>query len=241
MKNATSITLLSILIMTTTGCSMFGGKTDEVEAQKRKSINNQVFSEVFEEDGIKVNWECTDRDWFPSLGIRCDERSIKSIAVTVTTPTNGGTNMNVSNAMWVGEESAKAKLALFIDGKTETSTQTNIIGFSNEMQDDTYRNRISGTGQNNDNAPRLPAVVGITSNEPQAPRDSSKPNMNFAVTSNSNTSKREIRVTIQSQAKIGIRGMTYYHDQTDDQLLQTTGTWYKDSSDAIENLKISNF
>jgi hypothetical protein len=240
MKNATSITLLSILIMTTTGCSMFGGKTDEVEAQKRKSINNQVFSEVFEEDGIRVNWECTDRDWFPSLGIRCDERSIKSIAVTVTTPTNGGTNMNVSNAMLIGEESAKSKLAMFIDGTTETSTQTNISGFSNETQDDTYRNRISGTGQNNDNAPRLPAVVGITSSEPQAPRDPN-PNMNFAVTSNSNISKRDIRVTIQSQAKIMIKGMQYTHDQADDQLLQTTGTWYKDVSDTVITLKNSNF
>ena len=240
MKNATSITLLSILIMTTTGCSMFGGKTDEVEAQKRKSINNQVFSEVFEEDGIRVNWECIDRDWFPSLGIRCDERSIKSIAVTVTTPTNGGTNMNVSNAMLIGEESAKSKLAMFIDGTTETSTQTNISGFSNETQDDTYRNRISGTGQNNDNAPRLPAVVGITSSEPQAPRDPN-PNMNFAVTSNSNISKRDIRVTIQSQAKIMIKGMQYTHDQADDQLLQTTGTWYKDVSDAVATLKNSNF
>ena len=240
MKNATSITLLSILIMTTTGCSMFGGKTDEVEAQKRKSINNQVFSEVFEEDGIKVNWECTDRDWFPSLGIRCDERSIKSIAVTVTTPTNGGTNMNVSTAMSIGEESAKSKLAYFIDGTTETSTQTSISGFSNETQDDTYRNRISGTGQNNDNAPRLPAVVGITSSEPQAPRDPN-PNMNFAVTSNSNISKRDIRVTIQSQAKIMIKGMQYTHDQADDQLLQTTGTWYKDVSDAVATLKNSNF
>ena len=241
MKNATSITLLSILIMTTTGCSMFGGKTDEVEVQKRTAINNQVFSEVFEEDGIKVNWECTDRDWFPSLGIRCDERSIKSISITVTSPTNGGTNMNVVTAREAGEELAKSKLAYFIDGTTETSTQTSISGFSNEMQDDTYRNRISGTGQNNDNAPRLPAVVGITSSEPQAPRDPSKPNMNFAVTSNSNISKRDILVTIRSQAKIKIKGMQYTHVKADDQLLQTTGTWYKDVSDAVVTLKNSNF
>ena len=235
MKNATSITLLSILIMTTTGCSMFGGKTDEVEVQKRTAINNQVFSEVFEEDGIKVNWECTDRDWFPSLGIRCDERSIKSISITVTSPTNGGTNMNVVTAREAGEELAKSKLAYFIDGTTETSTQTSISGFSNETQDDTYRNRISGTGQNNDNAPRLPAVVGITSSEPQAPRDTSKPNMNFAVRSNVNDTVRDLNTIVRGNAQAIMRGTTFKVDQKDDQLIQITAVWEREMADNVQN------
>ena len=115
MNNLTSkLAVIGLLALTTTGCSMFGSKADSVDVQQRKSINSQEFSTFFEDDGIKVNWECIDRDWFPSLGLRCDERTLKSIEIIVTVPTGGGTNMNASNAQVVGEEMVKARLAMFI-------------------------------------------------------------------------------------------------------------------------------
>jgi hypothetical protein len=64
--------------------------------------------------------------------------------------------------------------------------------------------------------------------------------MNFAVTSNSNTSKRDIQVMIKSQAQLIIRGLGYEYDKADDQLLQVTGVWNKDVSEKIQN-EISNY
>ena len=72
-----------------------------------------------------------------------------------------------------------------------------------------------------------------------APRDPN-PNMNFAVTSNSNTSKRDIQVMIKSQAQLIIRGLGYEYDKADDQLLQVTGIWNKDVSEKIQN-EISSY
>ena len=240
MNNLTSkLAVIGLLALTTTGCSMFGSKADSVDVQQRKSINSQEFSTFFEDDGIKVNWECIDRDWFPSLGLRCDERTLKSIEIIVTVPTGGGTNMNASNAQVVGEEMVKARLAMFIEGTTETQTITNIFGTSNEVQDDTYRNPIAGTGQNAGTRPDIPAVIGMQSRDATAPRDPN-PNMNFAVTSNSNTSKRDIQVMIKSQAQLIIRGLGYKYDKADDQLLQVTGVWNKDVSEKIQN-EISNY
>ena len=240
MKNATSITLLSILIMTTTGCSMFGGKANDVDVPKTTAVTKQKLSTYFEDDGIRVNWECVDRNGW-TLNMTCSESVIESIEATVTVPANGGTNFNGASANQIGQLESMAMIARFISEEITTERVVTLMAQNVEKADDTYRNPISGTGQNNVNAPRLPAVVGITSSEPQAPRDTSKPNMNFAVTSNSNISKRDILVTIRSQAKIKIKGMQYTHVKADDQLLQTTGTWYKDVSDAVATLKNSNF
>ena len=240
MKNATSITLLSILIMTTTGCSMFGGKANDVDVPKTTAVTKQKLSTYFEDDGIRVNWECVDRNGW-TLNMTCSESVIESIEATVTVPANGGTNFNGASANQIGQLESMAMIARFISEEITTERVVTLMAQNVEKADDTYRNPISGTGQNNVNAPRLPAVVGITSSEPQAPRDPSKPNMNFAVTSNSNISKRDILVTIRSQAKIKIKGMQYTHVKADDQLLQTTGTWYKDVSDAVVTLKNSNF
>ena len=169
MNNLTNkLAVIGLLALTTTGCSMFGSKADSVDVQQRKSINSQEFSTFFEDDGI--------RDWFPSLGLRCDERTLKSIEIIVTVPTGGGTNMNASNAQVVGEEMVKARLAMFIEGTTETQTITNIFGTSNEVQDDTYRNPISGTGTTAGSRPDIPAVIGMQGRDSTAPRD---PNPNY--------------------------------------------------------------
>ena len=60
MKNVANIVLLSALIVTTTGCSMFGKKADNVEVPKTTAVTQQKLSTYFEEDGIRVNWECID-------------------------------------------------------------------------------------------------------------------------------------------------------------------------------------
>jgi hypothetical protein len=231
MRNVNIITL-SLVLLVSTGCSMFGG-ADLVEVPQRTAINNQEFSTFFEDDGIKVNWECIDRDWFPSLGFSCEKKELKSIEITVTAPTGGGTNFVASNAQRIGEEEVRAKLATFIAGETETETTTKIVGLTDEVQDDTYRNPIEGTGQNA-NTPRLPAVVGMSSSGPSVPRDPN-PNMNFAVTSNSHSTAREVQTLIKTQAQAIIRGLAFNYNKVDDQLLQVTGIWNKNTADQIQN------
>ena len=72
MKNISTVIMVAALALTTTGCSMFGSKADSIDVPKRNAINNQEFSTFFEDDGIKVNWKCVDRDWFPSMGFSCE-------------------------------------------------------------------------------------------------------------------------------------------------------------------------
>lgn len=56
MKKISNVVLLSALIVTTTGCSMFGGKkADNVEVPKTTAVTQQKLSTFFEDDGIRVN------------------------------------------------------------------------------------------------------------------------------------------------------------------------------------------
>ena len=240
MKNATSITLLSILIMTATGCSMFGGKADKVDVQKTTAVTKQKLSTYFEDDGIRVNWECIDRDWFPSLGLRCDESVIEEIEATVTVPANGGSNFNGTSANQVGQLESMAMIARFINEEITTERVVTLMAQNVEKADDTYRNPIEGTNQNNVNAPRLPAVVGITSSEPQAPRDPNTPNMNFAVRSNVNNTVRDLNTVVRGNAQAIMRGTTFDVDQKDDQIIQITASWRRDRADAVQN-KIQSY
>lgn len=216
MKNLNTLMLMAILSITLTGCSMNGSKTDSVDVPKRTAINNQEFSTFFEDDGIKVNWKCLNRDWFPSMGTKCEDKELSSIEITVTTPTGGGTNMSASNAQRIGEEQVRAKLATFIAGETEQETTTSIIGTTNEMQEDSYRNPIAGTEQTADTRPDAP-------------------NMNFAVTSNSQSTASEVQTMIRTQAQVVIRGLAFKYNKVDAQLLQVTGVWDKNAAEDIQN------
>ena len=226
--------------MTTTGCSMFGGKADKVDVPKTTAVTKQKLSTYFEDDGIKVNWECIDRDWFPSLGLRCDENVIEEIEATVTIPANGGSNFNGTSANQVGQLESMAMIARFINEEITTERVVTLMAQNVEKADDTYRNPIDGTNQNNVNAPRLPAVVGITSSEPMAPRDPNTPNMNFAVRSNINDTVRELNTIVRGNAQAIMRGTTFDVDQKDDQLIQITATWRRDRADAVQN-KIQSY
>ena len=234
MKNATSITLLSILIMTTTGCSMFGGKANDVDVQKTTAVTKQKLSTYFEDDGIRVNWECIDRNGW-TLNMTCSESVIESIEATVTVPANGGTNFNGASANQIGQLEAMAMISRFIKEEITTERVVTLMAQNVEKADDTYRNPISGTGQNNVNAPRLPAVVGITSSEPQAPRDPSKPNMNFAVRSNVNDTVRDLNTVVRGNSEAIMRGTVFEVDQKDDQLIQITAIWERRMADSIQN------
>ena len=234
MKNATSITLLSILIMTTTGCSMFGGKANDVDVPKTTAVTKQKLSTYFEDDGIRVNWECVDRNGW-TLNMTCSESVIESIEATVTVPANGGTNFNGASANQIGQLESMAMIARFISEEITTERVVTLMTQNVEKADDTYRNPISGTGQNNVNAPRLPAVVGITSSEPQAPRDTSKPNMNFAVRSNVNDTVRDLNTIVRGNAQAIMRGTTFKVDQKDDQLIQITAVWEREMADNVQN------
>ena len=239
MKNATSITLLSILIMTTTGCSMFGGKANDVDVPKTTAVTKQKLSTYFEDDGIRVNWECIDRNGW-TLNMTCSESVIESIEATVTVPANGGTNFNGASANQIGQLESMAMIARFISEEITTERVVTLMTQNVEKADDTYRNPISGTGQNNVNAPRLPAVVGITSSEPQAPRDPSKPNMNFAVRSNVNDTVRDLNTIVRGNAQAIMRGTTFKVDQKDDQLIQITAVWEREMADNVQN-KIQSY
>jgi len=234
MKNVTSITLLSILIMTTTGCSMFGGKANDVDVQKTTAVTKQKLSTYFEDDGIRVNWECTDRNGW-TLNMTCSESVIESIEATVTVPANGGSNFNGASANQIGQLESMAMIARFINEEITTERVVTLMAQNVEKADDTYRNPISGTGQNNVNAPRLPAVVGITSSEPQAPRDPSKPNMNFAVRSNVNDTVRDLNTVVRGNAQAIMRGTVFKVDQKDDQLIQITAIWEREMADSVQN------
>ena len=234
MKNAISITLLSILIMTTTGCSMFGKKADQVDVQKTTAVKQQKLSTYFEDDGIRVNWECTDRNGW-TLNLTCSESVIEEIEATVTIPANGGSNFNGTSANQVGQLESMAMIARFINEEIVTERVVTLMAQNVEKADDTYRNPIAGTNQNNVNAPRLPAVVGITSSEPQAPRDPNTPNMNFAVRSNINDTVRDLNTVVRGNAQAIMRGTTFDVDQKDDQLIQITATWRRDRAETIQN------
>lgn len=239
MKNVTSITLLSILIMTTTGCSMFGGKANDVDVQKTTAVTKQKLSTYFEDDGIRVNWECTDRNGW-TLNMTCSESVIESIEATVTVPANGGSNFNGASANQIGQLESMAMIARFINEEITTERVVTLMAQNVEKADDTYRNPISGTGQNNVNAPRLPAVVGITSSEPQAPRDPNTPNMNFAVRSNVNDTVRDLNTVVRGNAQAIMRGTVFKVDQKDDQLIQITAIWEREMADSVQN-KIQSY
>ena len=234
MKNVTSITLLSILIMTTTGCSMFGGKANDVDVQKTTAVTKQKLSTYFEDDGIRVNWECTDRNGW-TLNMTCSESVIESIEATVTVPANGGSNFNGASANQIGQLESMAMIARFINEEITTERVVTLMAQNVEKADDTYRNPIAGTGQNNVNKPRLPAVVGITSSEPQAPRDPNTPNMNFAVRSNVNDTVRDLNTVVRGNAQAIMRGTVFKVDQKDDQLIQITAIWEREMADSVQN------
>jgi len=234
MKNVSNIVLLSALIVTTPGCSMFGNKADNVEVPKTTAVTKQKLSTYFEDDGIKVNWECIDRNGW-TLNITCKESEIKSIEATITIPSNGGTNFNGASANQVGQLESMAMIARFINEDITTERVVTLMAQNVEKADDTYRNPIKGTGQNNVNAPRLPAVVGITSSEPMAPRDTSRPNMNFAVRSNINDTVRELNTVVRGNSQAIMRGTVFEVDQKDDQLIQITATWHRERAETIQN------
>jgi hypothetical protein len=234
MKNITSIALLSILIATTTGCSMFGGKADKVEMEKTTAVTKQKLSTYFEDDGIRVNWECIDRNAW-TLNMTCSESVIQSVEATITIPANGGTNFNGSSANQVGQLESMAMIARFINEEIITERVVTLMAQNVEKADDTYRNPIAGTGQNNVNKPRLPAVVGITSSEPQAPRDPNTPNMNFAVRANVNDTVRDLNTVVRGDARAIMRGTTFDVEQKDDQLIQITANWNRNRAENLQN------
>lgn len=229
-----NIALLSILIIATSGCSMFGGKADKVEVPETQAVTQQRLSTYFEDDGIRVNWECIDRNGW-TFNITCKESEIKSISATVTIPSNGGTNFNGQSANQIGQLEAMAMIARFINEDIVTERVVTLMAKNVEKADDTYRNPIKGTGQNNVNAPRLPAVVGITSSEPMAPRDPNSPNMNFAVRSNINDTVRDLNTVVRGNAQAIMRGTVFEVDQKDDQLIQITATWLRERAETIQN------
>lgn len=220
----TAIISLIVASATMTGCSTFGGKTaDEVDVAKTEAISRQEFTTFFENDGIKVDWECIDRNAW-TLGITCKEKTVKSIEITVTIPTNGGTNFNASNAVIAGQEEAKGMLARFIQEEVSTERVTTIKSISQENQDDTYRNPISGTNQ-----------VATQANDPE------DPNMNYAVRSNANDTVRELHTVIRSNSQLILRGLRYENKKRDDQLLQVRAIWNRNTSEEIKRTLIRNF
>tara|TARA_B110000881_G_C18595899_1_gene531295 strand:- start:1264 stop:1992 length:729 start_codon:yes stop_codon:yes gene_type:complete len=240
MKNITRLITLSLFILSTAGCSSFGGsKIEKVEVPKTKAITKQKLSSFFVDDGITVNFECVERD-NRTLKLTCEETAIKEIKATITIPANGGSNNNGATANQVGQLESLAMIARFINEDITTDRVVTLLAQNVEKADDTYRNQIEGTNQNNVTASGLPAIVGITSSEPMAPREPNTPNMNFAVRANINDTVRELNTVVRGNAQAIMRGTTFDVEQKDDQLLQITATWRRDRADAIQN-KIQSY
>jgi hypothetical protein len=239
MKNLTNtIVLIGLIAVTTTGCSMFGSKADSVDVPRSEAITRQKFSTFFEDDGIKINWECIDRDWFPSLGFSCEESVIESVEATITIPSNGGTDFNAYVASQVGQVEVMGMLVRFINTEITSERVVTLMAQNVEKADDTYRNPITGTGQNAGSRPDIPAVIGMSSRE--APRDPN-PNMNFALRSNVNSTVRDLNTEVRGTAKGRLIGVAFNYDQRDDQLLQITGLWDRKRAEQLQLLGTQYF
>jgi len=229
-------TVITLVAVTTvmTGCSLFGGKkADEVEVPKTTAITRQKLSTYFEDDGIRVNWECLDRNAW-TLGITCKESVIESIEATVTVPSNGGSNFDGFNAFQVGQLEAQGMISRFINEEITTNRVVDLMVANVEKADDTYRNPIAGTGAQVGGF-RLPATVGISSGEPPVGRDPNTPNMNFAVRSNVNDTVRNLQTQVRGTSQSIQRGIVFDVDQKDDQLLQVTAIWRRDRAESVQN------
>lgn len=238
-KQTTLVALVVASTVTMTGCSMFGKKADQVDVPKTTAITRQKLSTFFKDDGIRVNWECIDRNnW--TLGITCAESQIESIEATITIPANGGTNFNGQSAMQVGQLESMAMIARFINEDITTERVVDLMAKNVEKADDTYRNPIAGTGTSAGSGIRLPAVVGISSGESPVLNDPNTPNMNFAVRSNVNDTVRELHTVVRGNAQAIMRGTVFEVDQKGDQLLQITAIWRRDRAENIQN-KITPF
>jgi len=237
-RYASLLATIVVLTSTMTGCSLFREKPNRVDVPETTAIQNQRFSTFFENDGVEVEWECKDRNYW-TLGMTCNEKTLESIKVTVTVPTNGGTNFNGANARDAGMEQAKANLARFIREDVDTERTTTQIATSRENQDDTYRNPISGTG-NSGTSPMagrlpIPSIAGVQ-NAPEV-RDNpgaNGSNMNFATRSNVNDTVREIHTIIRSNSQLVVRGLQYEFRRRDDQLLEVTAIWVREVAEDIE-------
>jgi len=234
MNNLTNkLAVIGLLALTMSGCSMFGSKADSVDVPRSEAITRQKFSTFFEDDGIKINWECIDRDWFPSLGFSCEESVIESIEATITIPSNGGTDFNASVASQVGQVEVMGMLIRFINTEITSERVVTLMAQNVEKADDTYRNPIAGTGTTAGSRPDIPAVIGMSSRE--APRDPN-PNMNFALRSNVNNTVRDLNTEVRGTAKGKLIGVAYKSDQRDDQLLQITGIWDRKLAEQLQIL-----
>lgn len=229
----TMITLVAVSTVMT-GCSLFGGKkADSVDVPKTTAITRQKLSTYFEDDGIRVNWECIDRDWFPSMGLSCEESVITDIEATVTVPSNGGSNFDGFSAFQVGQMEAQGLISRFINEEITTERVVNLMVQNIEKADDTYRNPIAGTGTSSGGF-NMRSVVGITSTETPSPTvDASTPNMNYAVRSNVNDTVRDLQTQVRGSSQTVQRGVVFEVDQKDDQLLQVTAIWSKDRAESI--------
>ena len=98
MKNVSLILCLGLVM---SGCSMMGSKNavDRPSGSETEPYLSQELTSKFNRDGVEVKSECLKRKF--TLG--CKELNIKSIKVTVTVNSNGGTNALAVNAREAGE------------------------------------------------------------------------------------------------------------------------------------------
>jgi hypothetical protein len=236
--NQLTAVALVVASVTMTGCTMFGKKAEEVNVPKTEAITRQKLSTFFEDDGIKVNWECIDRNnW--TLGITCAESQIESIEATVTVPANGGTNFNGFSSFQVGQLESQGMISRFINEEITTERVVDLMVKNVEKADDTYRNPIAGTGVATPGL-RLPSVVALSSGGEPAMNDTSTPNMNFAVRSNVNDTVRNLQTQVRGSSQSIQRGIVFQVDKKDDQLLQVTAIWRRDRAENIQK-KISPY
>ena len=208
MKN---IALLISLGLVMSGCSMMGSKNsvDRPDGPDTEPYMVQELTTRFDNDGLVVKSECLKRKF--TLG--CKELSIKSIEVTVTTESNGGSNAMAQNAIQVGEDKAKAKLVEYYGVIVSTDRMVKTIVKSIEKGEDTINNVIKGS---------------VDISEEEALGDTS-------VRVNSNDYERIVTSTITAFAQRKLVGVGYTNKRVGDQLMRVTAIWTREGEEQIRN------
>ena len=148
--------------------AMFLGACSTPGVNSDEPIRNQKLTTNFTEDGIKVETDCV---WYKFWKTRCDVTAIESTAVTWT---NGGTNVQMREAVKVAQDMAGANMARFLNTSVnETRITTTIakhIEKARDTQDtksdmtDTEAKRTSLSNRENSNDTARTVTTSIQSN-----------------------------------------------------------------------------
>ena len=175
------------------------------------SIRNQKLSTNFTDDKVKIETDCA---WYKPWKSECN---IVSIEATASTWTNGGTNVQVTEARHVAEMEARAKVARFLrDDITSTRVVETVAKHIEKAQD-----RIA-KGDSSDST--------MTDKEAKA--------TNISTRENANDTARTVTRTVKTNSQAILKGF-YVKDsgRSGDQEVYVTIRWDLESERTSNQLR----